>query len=64
MATPSQEPYVPEVLVRWLEEKFPDQCPRPEDTDREIWMHVGAVNVVRKLRQVLDRQLQASLGAK
>jgi hypothetical protein len=49
-------PAVPEVLLKELERRFPDRCPDPKLTDREIWMKVGAVQVVRFLRAQFDEQ--------
>jgi hypothetical protein len=42
---------VPESLLEELEARFPDQCPSKEDTDREVWIKVGQVEVIRFLRK-------------
>jgi hypothetical protein len=41
-------PFVDPKVVAWLATLFPDKCPRPSDTDREIWMAVGAQGVIKK----------------
>lgn len=38
-----------EVIAR-LEALYPDRAPSPDATDRQVWMAVGAVEVVRWLR--------------
>lgn len=50
-----------EALVRDLEQRFPDRCPDPKQSDREIWMAVGAAKVVRYLRSVLEDRQQNPL---
>jgi hypothetical protein len=42
---------VPDALLEELERRFPDQCPSKEDTDREVWIKVGQVEVIRFLRK-------------
>jgi len=49
-------PPVSPQLVERLSKVFPDQCPEPAYSDREIWMAVGRAQVVRKLRQVSAEQ--------
>jgi len=50
-------PIPSEALVKDLEARFPDRCPDPKLTDREVWMEAGAAQVGRYLRAVLeDRQ--------
>ena len=54
---PSEDfPMIPEDLLRELERRFPDQCPEPTMTDREVWMAVGATKVVRLLRSYFNEQ--------
>ena len=36
-------PEIPEVLIRKLEEIFPDRCPSIDSHDREIWRYGGQV---------------------
>ena len=47
---------VAESLLEELEARFPDQCPSIEDTDREVWIKVGRVEVIRFLRKQFDVQ--------
>ncbi|OHB39596.1 MAG: hypothetical protein A2882_16310 [Phenylobacterium sp. RIFCSPHIGHO2_01_FULL_70_10] len=54
-------PHVTEALVKDLEARFPDRCPDPKMSDREVWMAVGAVKVVRYLRSVLEDRQQNPL---
>ncbi len=49
-------PHVPQKLLEHLEAIIPDCVPDLEDSEREIFMHVGAVNVVRLLRVHWDAQ--------
>lgn len=49
-------PVIPEDLLEELEERFPDRCPSPSMSDREIWMEVGAQQVIRLLRAEFNRQ--------
>lgn len=37
---------IPITTLRALNRLFPDRCPNPSDTDRDIWMKVGARRVV------------------
>lgn len=56
-----QFPTVPEALVKALEQRFPDRAPNIEAPDREVWAGVGAVRVVRFLRQQLEQQKEELL---
>jgi hypothetical protein len=56
--TNEKTPYVPEELVDWLDARFPDRCPDPSDSDREIWAKAGARRVVDTLRAMLRNQDQ------
>jgi hypothetical protein len=49
---PEQKPYphVSQGLLDYLEDKFPDRCPKPSEDDRAIWMAVGAREVVAHLQ--------------
>ena len=49
-------PAINPLLIKELERRFPDRCPDPAMTDREVWMAVGAAQVVRVLRQAMERQ--------
>lgn len=36
-------------LIKQLDEKFPDACPKLSDTDREVWFKAGQRSVVEHL---------------
>lgn len=43
-------PLISEALLEALNKSYPDKCPNPNQTDREIWMAVGARRVVEFLQ--------------
>tara|TARA_R100001460_G_scaffold89074_1_gene130614 strand:- start:2712 stop:2930 length:219 start_codon:yes stop_codon:yes gene_type:complete len=43
-------------LVEALNERFPERCPDPEMSDREIWIEAGKRSVVRFLIDQLENQ--------
>lgn len=45
-------------MVAALEAVFPDQVPEPSDSDREVWMKVGNIEVVRFLKAKAEEQDQ------
>lgn len=49
-------PAIPKDLMEALEERFPEQCPSPNQNDRDIWRMVGRREVVRLLRSIYDEQ--------
>jgi len=49
-------PPIDEVLIRKLEEIYPDKCPSIDAHDREIWRYGGQVELVRMLRSVYNEQ--------
>ena len=49
-------PPIDEVLIRKLEEIYPDKSPSIETSDREIWRYGGQVELVRMLRSVYNEQ--------
>jgi hypothetical protein len=49
-------PPIDEALVKKLDEVYPESCPDPAASEREIWMAVGARQVVRMLRAVYLEQ--------
>lgn len=53
---PDEIPRVPKKLVEWLERAYPDRVPDPRDDERELWVSVGKVQVVRSLRALLNQQ--------
>jgi hypothetical protein len=55
--TPSTTPPpLDPATVAWLDVIYPDRCPRPSQTDRQIWMAAGAREVVEKMQAVLEAQ--------
>ena len=49
-------PPIDEALVKKLDEVYPESCPDPAASERDIWMAVGARQVVRMLRAVYLEQ--------
>ena len=52
---------LPLFQVEWLQKLqhvFPDVCPKPDWTDRQIWMAVGARNVIKYLEEKYAAQLK------
>lgn len=49
-------PVIPKDLLEALNERFPERCPDPKWSEREIWMRVGERNVVRLLQRAFDEQ--------
>ena len=49
-------PPIEEALVKKLDEVYPESCADPALSEREIWMAVGARQVVRMLRAVYLEQ--------
>jgi hypothetical protein len=48
-------------LVEALNKRFPERCPDPKWSDREVWMAVGRRDVVRFLIEEARRQQSQSL---
>jgi hypothetical protein len=49
-------PPIDEALVKKLDEVYPESCPDPAASEREIWMAAGARQVVRMLWAVYLEQ--------
>jgi len=49
-------PVISEDLLKALDKQFPERCPEPSWSDREVWMRVGERRVVRFLKRVFDQQ--------
>ena len=49
-------PPIDEALIKRLDEVYPEACPDPAASEREIWIAVGARQVVRMLRAVYLEQ--------
>jgi uncharacterized protein YgbK (DUF1537 family) len=56
-------PTIPNALVEALDEMFPVQCPRLDDTDRMIWFRAGQRAVVDFLIERHKQQNETILGA-
>ena len=48
-------------LVKALDVRFPERCPDPKWSDREVWIAVGKREVVRFLIEQKRRQDHANL---
>lgn len=55
-------PYIEDGLLEYLQRVYPDKCPEPNETDREVWMKRGAVGVVRHLTRLHEEQRKDILG--
>lgn len=55
-------PFVDPKVVAWLSGVFPDRCPSETDSDRQVWMAVGAQKVLKKLRATTTEQSEKILG--
>lgn len=56
---PEQEfkfPPVSKELLDHLDKLYPDRCPDASTGERELWVRVGEVRVVRKLKQAYEIQ--------
>ena len=49
-------PPIDEALLKKLDEVYPESCADPAASEREIWIAVGARQVVRMLRAVYLEQ--------
>lgn len=55
-----QVPSLTPELIRHLDRRFPERCPDPADSEREIWMKAGERRFVLWLKSQL--QLQTPQG--
>lgn len=51
-----ETPAITQELIDYLSRQFPDKCPDVIDTERTIWVNVGAAGVVRHLQRVKEDQ--------
>jgi hypothetical protein len=58
----SKLPYVPLELLEYLEKNNPDRMPDTFASELELGKKIGAVLLIRRLRQLYDDQVKASLG--
>lgn len=49
-------PVIPEDLLKALDSIFPERCPDPSWSEREVWMRVGERRVVKFLQRVFAEQ--------
>lgn len=57
-----QLPVIPQDLLEELDKRFPERCPEPSWSEREIWMRTGERRVVRFLKHVFEQQNSNILG--
>lgn len=55
-------PLIPEDLMTYLEEAFPDRCPPPAATDQGVRMLMGEQNVIKHLRAKFAQQNKTILN--
>lgn len=55
---------VPKDLLDELDERFPDQCPSIQDSEREIWIKTGRREVVKMLIKQFELQNENVLDEK
>lgn len=53
---PSDFPRISKDFIEALDALYPERCPEPQWSDREIWMRVGERRVVRALQRIFDEQ--------
>jgi hypothetical protein len=49
-------PHIPKELIEELDNRFPERCPDPLWTDREIWIKAGERRLVKFLLAHYERQ--------
>ena len=59
---PKDFPTVPEALLKELDRLFPERCPVPDLSEREVWIKVGQRQVVRFLLKQFEIQNQNILA--
>ena len=47
---------IAQTLIEELARIFPNRCPDPTDSDRDIWMKVGAQQVISYLKYAAEQQ--------
>lgn len=55
---------IPPELVAELKERFPNQCPDEDDSDRKIWINVGMCRLIEYLDAHCQRQQETILTKK
>lgn len=56
-------PYNASDLILKLDAAFPEKCPDPSMSDREIWMYAGKRELVRGLLSQLKAQEEEETGS-
>lgn len=56
-----QLPPVDPALIEWLEDRFPNQVPDIDDSDRRVWMKAGHQEVITELKRVVEKIARANL---
>lgn len=51
-------------LLERLDELYPDKCPDPNDSERDIWIKAGQRKVVNFLWDVFDEQNETIISTK
>lgn len=54
-------PPISDEVLNYLSKVYPDKCPKPEMSEREIWMAVGAADVVRRLKNAEEGRRRTDL---
>lgn len=55
-------PFITDEMLDYLQRLYPDRAPDPSMTDREVWINVGAVGVVRHLHRIYQEQRENMLS--
>ena len=56
----SDDPWVTQELINYLEFLYPDSSPSLDDDDRKIWWKAGQASVVRHLKLILEEQNESA----
>jgi len=61
MERPETRPFPPlnEEVITELDLRFPDRCPRMDESDRAIWHYAGQRSVVEFLKKVYLKQVES-----
>ena len=54
-------PYFTKEQLDYLNRLYPERCPEPNATDREIWMQVGQRQVVRHIEKQYQNQVERQI---
>lgn len=55
-------PYFSKEQLDYLDSLYPERCPDPKWTDREIWIAVGQRKVVRTIKKIFEEQEEKALS--